>query len=163
MNRELHAVCGEADMAELETLINEIWPEVFVPIIGEAQVAYMLEHYQSPAVIREQMAAGTHYFLVRVDDVSCGYLAWEEQGDALFLSKIYLRREMRGKGVAGWMLARCEQEARERGLRRMTLHVNRYNETALQVYLHKGFVINAEVDEPLGEFWLTDYHMEKVL
>jgi GNAT superfamily N-acetyltransferase len=144
-------------------LVQTIWPEAFEPIIGAKQVAYMLEEYQSERVIREQMAAGAEYFLVQSDGCNAGYLAWEVQGDTLFISKVYLLAQMRGRGIAGWILDRCEQEARTRGLRRMMLHVNRGNAQALAVYKHKGFTVFDEVDEPIGEFTLNDYHMEKII
>jgi len=44
------------DFQTLDRLIKEIWPEVFTPIIGSDQVAYMLAHYQSPAAIQNAKA-----------------------------------------------------------------------------------------------------------
>lgn len=37
----------ENELDELMAVIQEVWPEVFVPIIGQKQVDYMLKTYQS--------------------------------------------------------------------------------------------------------------------
>jgi GNAT superfamily N-acetyltransferase len=157
---DLCPVTTEADHKELQDQIRKIWPEVFIPVLGEDQVAYMLEHYQSTAVIRAQIAGGAQYFLLRYDDRICGYLAWERQGDALFLSKIYLAQWARGLGLFNQIFQACIAHAQRLGLQRLTLHVNRYNSQAVAVYLHKGFVITNEVDEPFGDYYLNDYHMQ---
>ena len=44
---ELVEVKNEKDLAVLMPLLKEIWSEVFTPIIGADQVAYMLANYQS--------------------------------------------------------------------------------------------------------------------
>ncbi len=42
------------EIQELELVVKEIWSEVFTPIIGSAQVSYMLETYQSPETIQQR-------------------------------------------------------------------------------------------------------------
>lgn len=37
----------ENELDELMAVIQEVWPEAFVPIIGQKQVDYMLKTYQS--------------------------------------------------------------------------------------------------------------------
>lgn len=46
-------VVTEKELDELVTVIHEVWPEAFTPIIGQKQVAYMLETYQSKEQIEK--------------------------------------------------------------------------------------------------------------
>ena len=55
---ELVEVKNEKDLAVLIPLLQEIWSEVFTPIIGAEQVAYMLANYQSQANIGDEMKKG---------------------------------------------------------------------------------------------------------
>ena len=57
---ELVEVKNEKDLAVLMPLLKEIWAEVFTPIIGADQVAYMLANYQSQANIEDEMKNGAH-------------------------------------------------------------------------------------------------------
>ena len=57
----------EAEIAVIAGLAREIWYEYYVPLIGRAQVDYMVGKFQSPAAMLEQVQAGYRYFLVRSD------------------------------------------------------------------------------------------------
>ena len=86
------------DFQMLDRLIKEIWPEVFTPIIGSDQVAYMLAHYQSPAAIQNEVQQGAVYLLLMEGDQAVGYTAYEETPQQIYLSKLYLHQSTRGKG-----------------------------------------------------------------
>ena len=53
------------EIDELVSVIKEVWPEAFVPIIGQAQVDYMLATYQSKQQIEKEVAEGVQYFLLK--------------------------------------------------------------------------------------------------
>lgn len=44
----------ENELDELMAVIQEVWPEAFVPIIGQKQVDYMLKTYQSKKQIQKR-------------------------------------------------------------------------------------------------------------
>ena len=48
----------ENELDELIAVIQEVWPEAFVPIIGQKQVDYMLKTYQSKKQIQKELAEG---------------------------------------------------------------------------------------------------------
>ena len=50
------------EISDLFPIVEEIWREVFTPMIGSEQVDYMLIHYQSIPVIEKEITAGAHYF-----------------------------------------------------------------------------------------------------
>lgn len=145
-------------------LIQEIWPEVFIPIIGSEQVDYMLMHYQGRDVITAEIARGIQYFFVEQDNCPVGYFAYALEKDQLFISKVYLKKAFRGLGLASKVFAYFEKVARENNKEKLFLHVNRFNKQAVDIYLRRGFEIVKTVDEPLGDkFFLNDYWMEKKL
>ena len=42
------------ELEELVAVIQEVWPEAFIPIIGQEQVGYMLATYQSKTQIEKE-------------------------------------------------------------------------------------------------------------
>ena len=54
----IEAVSGENQIETIEALAEEIWSEHFTPIIGKAQVDYMLGKFQSKQAICEQINNG---------------------------------------------------------------------------------------------------------
>lgn len=160
---EFKEVKTEQDIDCLQELIQEIWPEVFIPIIGKEQVDYMLVHYQGKDVVISDMRNGVKYFIVVADDGNyAGYFAYSFEEDNLSISKLYLKKDFRGLGISSKIFLLFEQAAKENGREKLFLHVNRYNKSAVELYLYKGFEIVKTIDTPLGDkFFLTDYWMEK--
>ena len=72
-----------ADFALLAVLADEIWREHYIPIIGLAQVDYMLHRFQSAEAIEQQVGAGMVYILITSGAIPAGYLAYENRGDCL--------------------------------------------------------------------------------
>jgi ribosomal protein S18 acetylase RimI-like enzyme len=150
------------EIDRLESLINEIWPEVFIPIIGREQVDYMLVHYQGKDVIGGEIKSGVRYFFVEDSNRQIGYFAYSLEEDHLAVSKVYLKKEFRGLGLSSALFSHFEEIARAEKKGKILLHVNRNNKRAVEVYLHRGFEIVKTVDIPLGDrFFLNDYWMEK--
>ena len=93
-----------------------------------------------------------------------GYLSMTEGEDALFLSKIYIEADFRGKGIGKKSMDFIEGIARERKLGKIMLTVNKRNVTAIKAYQKYGFVVK---DSPVmdigGGFVMDDYKMEKLL
>ena len=150
----------EKDRDTLSVLIHEIWPEVFIPIIGKAQVDYMLVHYQGKDIIASEIEKGKQYFFIEHDNAPVGYFAYTLEKERLYISKVYLKKECRGKGLSSKVFDHFEETARSNGKTKLFLRVNRNNKQAIDVYLHRGYVITQTIDEPLGDFVLEDYAME---
>ncbi|MDR1606535.1 MAG: GNAT family N-acetyltransferase [Streptococcaceae bacterium] len=163
MTINYQAIKTEVEVEQLFKMIQVIWPEVFIPIIGQAQVAYMLENYQSIDKIQEEIAAGVAYYLIESDGQVCGYLAYEPQDQQLFISKVYLLKAWRGRGISRQVFKWLTNIALAHDKDKLQLHVNRDNTKAVAIYQQLGFEIIQAVDTPLGSFLLTDYWMEKKL
>ena len=149
------------EIERLVELIQEIWPEVFIPIIGKEQVDYMLVHYQGKDVIAAEIERGVRYFFVEDGGQPAGYFAYSLEEDYLYISKVYLKKETRGRGLSSGVFAHFEKVAHNEKKGKLSLRVNRGNKQAIAVYLHRGFEIVKSVDQPLDKFFLNDYVMEK--
>ena len=150
-------------MAELA---DEIWHECFVGIISEGQINYMVEKFQSlPAMTDQIDRQGYSYFAVYDDGELCGYTAVKPEEDSrFFLSKLYLRKDKRGRGIASQMLEIVFGEARFLGKKSVYLTVNKHNDHAVAVYEKVGFrkVEDAVTDIGSG-YVMDDFIMEYTL
>lgn len=156
---------AEADLAPLASLAREIWNEYYVSLIGQAQVDYMLEQFQSVSAMRRQLAEGYEYFVVREAGRLIGYMAVKPETEErrLFISKFYLHKASRGSGTGRLCMEFLEKLAHQRGLKRLWLTVNKEN-PSVKVYERLGFRIAADIVMDIGNgFVMDDYRMEKSL
>ena len=143
-------------------LAKEIWTEHFTAIIGADQVDYMLDKFQSKKAIADQIQnKGYIYYLIEEGEQAVGYCAIVQEDDALFLSKLYIRKTMRGKGIARKTIDFIKTIALERNLGRITLTVNKNNTGPITAYEKLGFVNTGPVVQDIGSgFIMDDYKME---
>ena len=91
-----------------------------------------------------------------------GYTAVEPERDRLFLSKIYIDKKYRRKGLAAEVIRFLEGECRKNGWKSIWLTVNRNNTGSIAVYKKLGFIKTREQVSDIGEgFVMDDYIMEK--
>ncbi|MFA5319556.1 MAG: GNAT family N-acetyltransferase [Candidatus Omnitrophota bacterium] len=153
-------------VCRIEKLAWEIWREHYSPIIGPAQVDYMLRRFQSVSALNAQMRSGYQYYLLRLEGKVSGYLGMlpERHNERLFLSKIYIRAACRGKGYGRKSLEFTEALAGGMGLKKVSLTVNKGNSGAIKAYINCGFNISGPVVTDIGNgFIMDDYLMEKSL
>jgi ribosomal protein S18 acetylase RimI-like enzyme len=155
-------VFSEARIQMVEKLAYEIWNEHFTPIIGKAQVDYMLDKFQSIKAITEQIEEGYQYYLIKMDDGFIGYMAIQPKEDELFLSKLYIKTSQRGKGYGRKVVEFLEGMARDKGLEKITLTVNKNNLDTIKAYEKFGFEnLGPVVMDIGGNFVMDDYKMAK--
>lgn len=158
-------VRDENQLQAVAELAGEIWREHYLPLIGAAQIEYMLARFQSVPAMRQQLAEGYEYFLVcDAQAAALGYLAVQEQpGRRMFISKFYLHHRCRGRGTGRACMEFIEGLARQRALACLWLTVNKAN-PALHAYQRLGFVIIEPVVADIGGgYVMDDYRMEKSL
>ena len=159
-------VSSDTELKEVAVLADEIWHECFVDIISLGQIDYMVEKFQSYKAMTKQIIDQDYsYYAVREDDELCGYLAVKpEKDNRFFLSKLYLRKDKRGRGIASMMLKKVFEEAKNSGKNRVYLTVNKHNDHAVEVYKKTGFVIAKEAVTDIGNgYVMDDYIFEYVL
>ncbi|MBN1663719.1 MAG: GNAT family N-acetyltransferase [Deltaproteobacteria bacterium] len=148
----------------VESLARDIWTEYYTPIIGKAQVVYMLDKFQSREAIARQIADGFRYYLILQDDRHIGYAGIEPKGDELFLSKIYIAAAERGRGYGRTCSEFIDKIAQEEGFDAVTLTVNKNNMASIAAYERWGFKkLFPLVQDIGGGFVMDDYKMGKTI
>jgi ribosomal protein S18 acetylase RimI-like enzyme len=149
------------DFNKIAGLAKIIWTEHYTPIIGSAQVDYMIENFQSAEVMQNQcQTQGYYYYEALADGVLAGYCAVQpEENGGLFLSKIYVEKSFRGQGIAKEFMRFILEEYKD-NLKYIWLTVNKYNTNSIEAYKKMGFEVIEEIVTDIGDgFVMDDYKM----
>lgn len=145
------------EINEMSKMATAIVRDYYDPIIGKDQNDYMLKMFQTPEAITEQLEHGYRYYFVRENGKNLGFVAFYPRENALYLSKLYLYKDERGKGYAREILEFLKTQARELGFNRIELNVNRNNDTRF-IYEKLGFTVAWEEKNDIGNgFYMDDY------
>ena len=155
-------VSTDKQIQQVAALAREIWTEHFTPIIGRAQVEYMLETIQSEDAITDQIRNHNfRYYLLEDSAQPIGYCGIVLKPGELFLSKLYILKPMRGKGLARKAIEFIESIAREHQLDKITLTCNKNNTGPIAAYEKLGFVNTGSIVADIGHgFIMDDYGMK---
>ncbi|NVK21539.1 MAG: GNAT family N-acetyltransferase [Kangiellaceae bacterium] len=152
---------SEEELIAIQTLAKVIWKEHYQPIIGLQQVEYMLDKFQSVEAMQSQILDGYYYFQICSDQALIGYLAYKIHENELFLSKIYLSKDARGKGYARTAINFLEGVAKQHSLFCIQLTVNKNNTNTIAAYEKIGFIKKEAVVMDIGNgFVMDDFVME---
>lgn len=156
---------SDAEILEIANLAEEIWHQHFTPIIGEAQVNYMVDKFQSYPAIKAQIEQdGYEYYQLLSSHTLAGYIGIHPEEHALFLSKLYIKKDCRGQHLATEAFHFLIELCKERGLKKIWLTCNKHNDNTLAVYQHLGFAITDEQVADIGNgFVMDDYILTYVL
>jgi GNAT superfamily N-acetyltransferase len=157
---------SDDQIVQVVSLAREIWHEHYTPIIGQKQVDYMLEKFQSLGAINAQLRDGYEYYLATHNSQNAGYAAIiPNANDAtLMLSKLYVRNSVRGCGLGKSMLQFVEELCRKRGFKTVWLTVNKYNANSIAWYLRMGFLNAGSVVQDVGGgFVMDDFRLAKTI
>ena len=150
-------------IAAVAALARETWTQHYVPIIGAAQVEYMLAKFQSTEAIARQIAAeGYEYYLAP----GAGYLALvpDPAKKSLLLSKIYVKAAARGTGLGRALAEFAERRCSELGCNELWLTVNRNNLGSIAFYERMGFrKTQTLVTDIGGGHVMDDWRMAKAV
>jgi ribosomal protein S18 acetylase RimI-like enzyme len=145
-------------------LAVEIWTGHYTAIIGKEQVEYMLEKFQSPEAIAEQIRQGYAYYIIEEGGRGAGYLAVTARGSELYISKLYVKKEMRGRGIGRSAVVFIGELAQRGNFSVLALNVNRGNTSSIEAYKKFGFRVIREEKNSIGSgFFMDDLIMEKIL
>ena len=160
---ELLPVSTATQVADVARMAREVWDEYYVPLIGRAQVDYMVAKFQSPEAMQAQIDSGHEYFQIRRSGANVGYAATRhDAADArVFISKLYLLAAHRRSGAGRHVLGLIERTARERGATHLWLTVNKGN-PSVRAYERLGFKIVEAMVMDIGDgYVMDDFRMER--
>ena len=148
-----------AEILNIRELAVDIWNEYYPAIIGAEQVEYMLGKLYSEAALLDQMHKGQAFWLIRLEDIVCGFAAVSKEAEGrYFLNKFYIQQHSRAKGL-GLAVFR-ELLNLYPDLQEMRLQVNRQNVVAINFYFKAGFVIEKSADFDIGDgYFMNDFVM----
>ena len=149
------------DFRQLEPFAASIWEQHYTPIIGADQVAFMLNKYQSAQAMFDQFSAGYKYAVVISGGQKAGYFAYDGKAEKdVFISKLYIHKDFRRRGLGRRILDFISKEARALGCMAMTLSVNKDNSDSIQFYTAYGFQTIKAQKVAIGQgFYMDDYVM----
>ena len=157
-------VHSKQEITDVSTLAQKIWQEHYLSIVGQEQINYMLERFQSEQAITMQLSEGYEYYLLNYNKHNTGYMAIipNTEDSSLMLSKIYVKKSERGLGSGKQMLHFVETLCKKRKLKKVWLTVNKHNTHSIEWYLRMGFTKEAGIIQNIGGgFLMDDFRMEK--
>jgi len=144
-------------------MANAIWNEHYASVISKEQIDYMLDKFQSVQAISDAIEGqGYEYYLVEAEGKTVGYIGINRDYPAgkMYLSKLYLSKEARGKGYARDILDMLRNMALEDGTGSIWLTVNKDN-PSVAIYEKLGFAKVNDAKTDIGQgFYMDDYIME---
>jgi GNAT superfamily N-acetyltransferase len=155
---------SDGDLATISGLAGKIWRAHYPSILSAGQIEYMLSWMYDVRQLRRDLERGVVYELLSEGDRPLGFCGYEELRGELKLHKLYLLVEEHGRGLGSMLLRHVEEEARRRGLSKVVLGVNRFNEKAIRAYQRNGYRIREPLKTDIGGgFVMDDWIMEKDL
>ncbi|MBR5156369.1 MAG: GNAT family N-acetyltransferase [Clostridia bacterium] len=146
-------------------LAKKIWFEHYISIISEGQIEYMVNKFQSKKAIKNQIDNENYqYFILEYDGESAGYFAMCVKDKAIFLSKLYIDKAYRRKGLATAAISFMSRIAKRDSLDKIWLTVNKNNNGSIKAYEKLGFKTEKTQVADIGEgYVMDDYIMEKII
>ena len=157
---------GKEGAQKLHDFVHPIWSEVFGPMVtgGPAEAEYIFSRWLSAENIVKDMDSGMSYAYFAEGDRKLGFLAFRIEGERFFISKCYLSKNERGKGLGSEMLRMMLEYGKEHGCTSAYLHVNTNNAAAIKAYLRNGFSVDYhEIGDQGNGFATNDYVMSRSL
>lgn len=155
---------NDSNMHWVPTLACEIWNDCYKDIISQEQIDFMLEEMYNPTKIKEAIANGEEWEILKADNEPVGYLHYRKEGEKLFLSKIYLKQDAKYKGLGQIMMNHVIEYGLENEMNLIYLTVNKNNIKAIRFYEKNRFVnVKSETFDIGNGFVMDDYIYEKKL
>lgn len=162
---EIQKCSTPQQIESIAALAQEIWHEHYDALLGADQVDYMLKRYQSaPALGKAIHEQGYEYDIAYEDGRAVGYCGICPEEKELFLSKLYVHKDYRHRGIARKLLERAIHRAKDLEYSTIYLTVNKENRGSIAAYETMGFEKREDVVTDIGDgYVMDDYVMEKAV
>lgn len=153
------------EIKELAELAKEIWFEYWHSTLTLGQIYFMVNKFQSELALTEQMEREnySYYFLVENGE-KIGYFGVAPEEGYFFLSKLYIKKDYRGKGFGKFAFEYIKKLAQENGFSKIRLTVNKQNFKSILIYEKWGFKTHHALVTRIGNgYEMDDYLMEYTL
>ena len=148
----------------IEKLAKIIWHEHYPSILSIEQIDYMLKSFNSVEAFKNHSKSGSLFFYMTYNHEVVGYMAITPESNFLFINKLYILKDFRGKGLAKKTMQFIEAKAKILSLSSIVLFVNKYNTNSILAYEKMGFVKIKSMITNIGNgFVMDDFEMEKTI
>ena len=122
----------------------------------------MVDNFQSENAIKNQIENENYtYFYINNEAQNIGYIGLSKKQEYLFLSKFYIKKDYRNKGIGTKVFEFIKDFANKNSYKKIQLTVNKNNTNTIKAYKKWGFVVVNSVVTPIGNgFFMDDYIME---
>lgn len=154
-----------SDFNKVYNLAKQIWQENYQEMISQSQIDYMLDMMYNPTRLKNDLLENYQWEFIYYENKLVGYLAYVKKEDQrVFLSKIYLKTSVQGKGLGQDALKRVIAFANSNNCKSVYLTVNKGNNKGIKAYDKFGFKIIAEKVLDIGNgYVMDDYIFEYTL
>lgn len=142
-------------------LAQAIWQDHYVPMLGQAQVDYMLARFYSATSLATQAQDGQDFWLILQNNVPKGYIGITAQGEGLyFLNKFYINTSLQGQGIGVQVFEQILAQYSTWKTLRLQVNINNYK--SINFYFKMGLKIEKRFVLDIGEgFMMDDFIMIK--
>ena len=141
---------------ETAEFAQNVFIDYYTDLIGIKQSVYMAEKFLSQDVIRKLIDEGAVFTLVKEGDQILGFYECQKEENRMFLSKLYVDKHYRGKGIGRFMFDDLLNYTRDNNLSRIYLTVNKGNTPSFNIYRHLGFEVIDAVETDIGQGYIMD-------
>jgi len=150
------------ELSKIQEIAHKTWPDTFRNILSEAQIDYMLKWMYNLDTLAKQLESGHEFYVLEEKEGVLGFIGIEPfhpEPDSLKIHKLYVLPQSQGAGVGKQLIEKSKEVALKKGLNRVILNVNRFN-NAVDFYKHLDFIVVKEEDIEIGNGYLMeDYVM----
>lgn len=154
------------ELPKVQSIAHRTWPSTFANILSLEQIEYMLNWMYDLKMLESQLKKGHIFLLALEEGKELGFAGFEldyTDGSKSKLHKIYLLPEAQGKGAGKALILEVADRVKKAGQKSLLLNVNKYNQKAIDFYLHLGFQeIFKEVIEIGNGYVMDDIVMELI-
>jgi diamine N-acetyltransferase len=149
----------------IEKLAAVIIPGHYAPYIPAKNILYFLNKFQTVKAIEDQISKeGFEYYLLNDEGTDTGYLGIQVKENVLNLSKLYILKESRGKGIGHKAMSFVDKRAAKLKASLIELIVNKYNYETISFYEKRGYsVTESFVHNYDNVYTVEEYKMTKQL
>ena len=167
MRLDFMPVATEHQVFELEQAARHIWIDYYRNIFPPDQIEYMLQKFHSKEAVKKQIQNGIIHMILMFGNEDIGYISYYAEDDVLHLSKLCIKKEYRGKGLAKKVIEHFETIflTKEHGfshIKKIQHNVSVRNKTGITIYERLGFYKKKRVTVDFGNgYFSDDFIMER--
>ena len=152
------------DIPLIIALAMQVWPQTYTPILGEEQVAYMLNRFYTPDALTAQMEQDGHQFLIGYNGGKpVSFASYSAFAPGQYkLHKLYVVKTLHGTGAGKYMMQHIIYTLRNNGAESLQLNVNIHNSPAIRFYKKAGFHHAYSEDIDIGNGYFMNDHVLRI-